>query len=67
MTDRWMTVEKAVEYLGFPSRASLYMAVRRGQVPAYRMGKRLRFKRSELDRVFVRTASTSFVDEITLV
>ena len=66
MTDSWLTVEQAAEYLGFPSRAALYMAIRRGQVPAYKMGKRVRFKRSELDQAFTRAPSSMFADEVTL-
>ncbi len=50
----WLTVEQVVEYLAFPSRAAVYQAVRRGQIPVYRIGKRLRFKRSELDEAFQR-------------
>jgi len=45
----WLTVEDAMRYLGLRSRMALYQAVRRGQVPAHRFGRRLRFRRSELD------------------
>jgi len=45
----WLTVEEGVRYLGLKSRMALYQAVRRGQVPAHRIGRRMRFRRSELD------------------
>lgn len=48
--DAWMTADKAAAYLGNRTRAALYQAVRRGIVPAHRLGaRRLRFRRSELD------------------
>lgn len=47
----WMTVPETVKYLGLPSDKALYQAVRRGQIPAHRLGKRLRFSAVELDRV----------------
>lgn len=45
----WLTVDETVRYLGLPSRRALYQAVRRGQLPIHRMGRRLRFRRAELD------------------
>ncbi len=45
----WFTVDEAVIYLGLRSRMALYQAVRRGQVRAHHFGRRLRFRRSELD------------------
>jgi len=45
----WLTADEAVAYLRFPSRDALYQAVHRGQLPAHRIGRRLRFRRSELD------------------
>jgi excisionase family DNA binding protein len=45
----WLTVDETVRYLGLPSRRALYQAVRRGQLPVHRMGRRLRFRRVELD------------------
>ena len=50
----WLNVEDAVSYLGLRSRMALYQAVRRGQVPAHRFGRRLRFRRSELDDALTR-------------
>jgi excisionase family DNA binding protein len=49
-SEPWMTPDQATQYLGMPSRKALYQAVRRGQVPGYRIGRRLRFKAAELDR-----------------
>jgi excisionase family DNA binding protein len=49
---QWMTAAEAAAYLRLPSRKALYQAVRRGQLPAYRLGTRLlRFRRADLDRV----------------
>jgi len=50
----WLTVEEAMRYLGLRSRMALYQAVRRGQVPAHHFGRRLRFRRSELDESLAR-------------
>jgi excisionase family DNA binding protein len=48
--DAWMTADEAAAYLGYRTRAALYQAVRRGIVPAHRLGaRRLRFRQSELD------------------
>jgi excisionase family DNA binding protein len=52
---RWLTADEATRYLGFPSRKALYQAVRRGQVPAHRLGRRLRFSAAEIDRLIYRT------------
>ncbi len=46
---KWLNVDEAVLYLGLRSRMALYQAVRRGQVRAHHFGRRLRFRRSELD------------------
>jgi len=50
----WLNPQDAASYLGMPSVRALYQSVRRGQVPAYRLGRRLRFRRSELDEVLAR-------------
>jgi excisionase family DNA binding protein len=46
---QWMTADQAKRYLGFPSRKALYQAVRRGQIPGHRIGRRLRFNATEVD------------------
>jgi excisionase family DNA binding protein len=53
----WLTAKQAAAHLGLPSRKALYQAVRRGQVPVHRFGKRLRFSRAELDRALFDAAS----------
>lgn len=51
----WLTSDEAVKYLGLSSIKALYQCVRRGVVPAHRLGKRrLRFHRQELDQVLLR-------------
>lgn len=68
MTDsHWLSAESAAEYLCL-SRKALYEAVRRGELPAYRFGKkRLRFRREELDALLqsspVTTCFTPQIDE----
>ena len=47
--DRWLCPEEAREYLGLPSREALYAMKSRGELPYYMLGRRLRFKCSELD------------------
>ena len=48
----WLTAAEAAEYLGLSSVKALYELVRRGVVPAYRLGERsLRFRREELDKL----------------
>jgi excisionase family DNA binding protein len=51
---RWFTADEATAYLGFPTRKALYAAVERGQVPAHKLGRRLRFSRTELDALLGR-------------
>ena len=51
---RWLTADEATAHLGFPSRKALYAAVERGQVPGHKLGRRLRFSRSELDALLGR-------------
>ena len=56
--DAWMTADEAAAYLGYRTRAALYQAVRRGIVPAHRLGRRrLRFRREELDAELDRSPS----------
>ena len=44
----WLTADQAAAYLGLPSRAALYGAIRRGQVQVHRLGRRMRFSVHEL-------------------
>ena len=47
-----MDAEEVVRYLKLPSRRAVYQGVRRGEIPAYRLGKRrLRFRRDELEKL----------------
>ena len=50
----WMTAEAAARYLGMPSRKALYQALRRGQVRGHRLGRRIRFLKTELDQSLTR-------------
>ena len=49
----WLTAEAAAEHLGYATVKALYTAVARGLVPAHRLGRRLRFRRDELDQAVV--------------
>ncbi len=51
---RWLTATEATGYLGFSTRKALYCAVERGQVPAHKLGRRLRFRGEELDALLGR-------------
>ncbi len=44
----FLTVDEACNYLGLKSRGALYQRIRRGQVPAHRFGRSLRFVAAEL-------------------
>jgi excisionase family DNA binding protein len=44
----WLTSKQAAEHLGLPTARAVYQAVRRGELPAHRLGKRLRFRAEEL-------------------
>jgi len=55
MSNDWMNADELAEYLSLPSRKAVYQAVRRGEIPAYRLGeKRLRFRRDEIDEMLGR-------------
>jgi len=47
--DRWMSPQDARRYLGLPSLSALYSMKARGELPYYQLGRRLRFRRSEMD------------------
>ncbi|HEU4384685.1 MAG TPA: helix-turn-helix domain-containing protein [Anaeromyxobacteraceae bacterium] len=64
--DAWMTADEAATYLGYRTRAALYQAVRRGIVPAHRLGlRRLRFRREELDAELDRSPSRALESGLT--
>lgn len=46
----WLNAEEAAAHLRLPSRGALYSAVARGSLPVHRLGRRVRFLRSELDQ-----------------
>ena len=48
-----MTQERTVEYLSLPSLKALEHRLRRGQIPAYRLGGQWRFRAVELDAVLI--------------
>ena len=46
----WLTSSEAAEYLRLPSVGALRFMVFERKIPFYKMGRNLRFKKSELDR-----------------
>jgi excisionase family DNA binding protein len=61
----WMNADQVAEYLALPSRKAVYEAARRGEIPCYRLGRRLRFRREELDAVLLRQRQcASALDDI---
>src|SRR5712691_8876131 len=46
--DSWIGIDEAAHYLAVPTR-TLYLLAQRKQVPAVKVGRAWRFKRSELD------------------
>lgn len=59
----WMTAQQAWQYIGLPSVKALYQAIRRGDIPHYRCGRRLRFKRAELDAWLERKPGWTLEDQ----
>jgi excisionase family DNA binding protein len=49
--DDWLTLKEALAYLK-TSRSTLYRLVESGQLPRYKVGSTLRFKRADLDACF---------------
>jgi excisionase family DNA binding protein len=45
----WLDIKDLVQGYPFTSRKAVYQLVQRGRLPAYRMGRRLIFKRSEIE------------------
>lgn len=50
----WLNAEQTAVYLALPSAKAVYQAVRRGEIPVYRFGKRLRFKSDDLDDLLIK-------------
>jgi len=56
----WLDSDEAQVHLRLPSRKALYHAVRRGDIPVHRLGKRrLRFSRAELDAYLGRASAAA--------
>ncbi len=53
LSAEWLNADQAYRYLSLPSRKALYQAVRRGQVPVHRLGRRMRFHAAELDTLLL--------------
>jgi excisionase family DNA binding protein len=48
--DQWLNLKEALLYLpGKPSSATVYKWVKDGTIPAHKVGKQLRFLKSEID------------------
>jgi len=49
MNDRWLSVEEIAEHLGI-SRDTVYNWISDKEMPAHRMGRLWKFRRSEVDK-----------------
>lgn len=47
--DRWLSVDEIAEYLGV-KRATIYSWVHFSKIPSHKVGRLLKFKRSEIDK-----------------
>lgn len=54
---KWLTAKEAAEYLRLSSVESLRNLVYKGKIPKYHLGRHLRFKTSDLDRVLEASAN----------
>ena len=59
--ERWLSVEEIAEHLGV-TKDSIYRWIERRGLPAHRVGKLWKFKRSEVDE-WVRTGKAAEKDE----
>jgi len=59
----WLNSKQAAARLAYPSIRALYQAMRRGNVPYYRHGKRVLFKPEELDSLIKRVEVPDPPDE----
>lgn len=53
----YLNASEAARYLRLPSRKAVYQAARRGDIPARRFGRRIKFARNDLDRVLNRATA----------
>ena len=60
-----LTAQEAADYLRIPL-GSLYVRISKKQLPCTRLGRLLRFKKSELDRVMALKATSVIAQEDTL-
>ena len=51
----WLTADEVAQYLRLPSRKAVYEWVRRGLLPARRLGRRVLFNRAEVDDALIRS------------
>jgi excisionase family DNA binding protein len=59
--ERWLSVEEIAEHIGV-TKDSIYRWIERRGLPAHRVGKLWKFKRSEVDE-WVRTGKAAEKDE----
>ena len=56
----WLTANEAAEYLRLPSVGALRVLVCRRGIPFHKLGRRLRFKKVDLDRVLETSRNGGF-------
>lgn len=54
--ERWVDIEDVMEYLGI-KRQTVLVWIKKGKLPAYKAGKKYKFKLSEIDE-YVRSGRT---------
>ncbi len=54
----WMNADQAATYLGSASRAHVYDLAARGHIPVHRDGRRMLFRKSEIDAYIERSSAT---------
>lgn len=59
LDDKWVSLEKAAEYLGVKPITIRNWIKKRNGIPAHKIGKQWKFKRSELD-AWVKSGKSAF-------
>ena len=49
----WMTPAEVAKYLKYPSKEAVRQAVFNGVLPAHKMGRLLRFRKDEIDKLLI--------------
>lgn len=61
--DEWITAEEAAGFLKM-SRRSLYQHLRNGKLDCHRFGRKIRFRRRDLNALFVKSTNAETMDSL---